>query len=86
MNILAINGSPTPRAKSVTELVLGQFMEGCRSSGAITEIIRLSEKRVLPCDCGHDFACWVSTPGQCIYHDRDDVKEILEKGKINGTT
>ena len=78
MNVFAINGSPTTRADSVTELLLAQLIEGISSAGADVRVARLSEKRVLPCDCGHRFACWVETPGQCIHHDEDDVEQILE--------
>lgn len=79
MKIFAISGSPTPKGQSITELILSQFLKGCISQGATTDVVYLSEKKILPCDCGHIFACWVKTPGICIYHDKDDVSEILTK-------
>lgn len=81
MNVLAINGSPTHSGQSITELILNQFLKGVHSAGAEAEVIRLAEKRILPCDCGHRFACWVETPGRCIHHEEDDAAHILEAMK-----
>lgn len=78
MKVLAINGSPTPKQQSITEVVLSQFLEGARSADADIQLAHLSDKRVLPCDCGHLFACWVKTPGRCTHHEEDDVREILD--------
>jgi len=79
MRILAINGSPTPKEESITELVLSQFLSGCCSAGATVEVAHLADKRIIPCDCGHLFVCWVKTPGRCIHHDEDQVYEILQQ-------
>lgn len=77
MKVFAVNGSPTAQSSSVTELVLSQLLDGVRAAGAEVRVARLSEKRVLPCDCGHRFACWAETPGRCIHEDEDDVSEML---------
>jgi len=77
MKILAINGSPTPRTQSTTGWLLSSFLDGCIAEGANTSVVWLSEKRILSCDCGHRFACWVETPGKCI-HD-DDVCSVLDQ-------
>ncbi len=78
VKVFAVNGSPTARNDSITGLVLTRLLEGMRAAGAETHVAHLSEKRVLPCDCGHRFACWVETPGRCIHEDEDDVCQMLQ--------
>lgn len=78
MRVFAVNGSPTVRSESITHLVLSRLLEGMRAAGAETQIACLAEKRVLPCDCGHRFACWVETAGHCIHEDEDDVSGMLQ--------
>lgn len=74
MKILALNGSPRG-AKGNTEIILEKFLNGCRKSGAETEVIYLSEKNIKHCTgC---FTCWTKTPGKCIH--RDDMEELLIK-------
>ena len=77
MDVLAINGSQTKPRKSITNPLLESFLKGCKSAGARAETVHLAEKRVLPCDCDHDFACWIETPGKCVHAEEDDVEEIL---------
>ncbi len=77
MKVFAVNGSPTPRETSTTELVLSRLLAGAREAGAEVSSVTLSGKHILPCDCGHRFACWVETPGRCKYHEEDEVAAIL---------
>ncbi len=60
-------------------MLVREFLSGCRSAGANVETIHLSTKRMVPCTCGHRFACWVETPGRCVYHAEDDVRKILAR-------
>jgi multimeric flavodoxin WrbA/putative sterol carrier protein len=74
MKILAIQGSPRPKASN-TEKLLQQFLNGARSEGAEVETIYLKEKEIHPCiGC---YTCWTKTPGVCVF--KDDMPELLEK-------
>jgi multimeric flavodoxin WrbA/putative sterol carrier protein len=76
MKILAIQGSPRPKASN-TEILLQQFLKGARSEGAETETIYLKEKEFHSCiGC---YTCWAKTPGVCVF--KDDMPELLEKVK-----
>jgi len=74
MRILAIQGSPRPKASN-TEILLQEFLKGAQSQGAETETIYLKDKDIHYCvGC---YTCWAKTPGVCIY--KDDMPELLEK-------
>jgi multimeric flavodoxin WrbA/putative sterol carrier protein len=74
MKILAIQGSPRPKASN-TEILLQEFLKGARTQGAETETVYLKEKEIHSCvGC---FTCWVKTPGVCVF--KDDMPELLEK-------
>ena len=74
MKILAIQGSPRPKASN-TEILLQEFLKGARSQGAETETIYLKEKEIHSCvGC---YTCWAKTPGVCVF--KDDMPELLEK-------
>jgi len=74
MKILAIQGSPRPKASN-TEILLQEFLKGAQSQGAETETIYLKEKNIYSCTgC---YTCWAITPGVCIF--KDDMAELLEK-------
>jgi multimeric flavodoxin WrbA/putative sterol carrier protein len=76
MKILAIQGSPRPRASN-TEILLQEFLKGARSQGAETETVYLKEKEIHSCvGC---YTCWAKTPGVCVF--KDDMPELLEKVK-----
>ena len=76
MKILAIQGSPRPKASN-TEILLQEFLKGARSQGAEAETIYLKEKEFHPCvGC---YTCWAKTPGVCVF--KDDMPELLEKVK-----
>jgi multimeric flavodoxin WrbA/putative sterol carrier protein len=77
MRILAVQGSPRPKATSNTEVLLQQFLKGAESEGAETETVYLREKQIHPCiGC---FTCWLKTPGICAF--KDDMPDLLEKVK-----
>jgi multimeric flavodoxin WrbA/putative sterol carrier protein len=74
MRILAIQGSPRPKASN-TEVLLQEFLKGARSQGAETETVYLTEKKIHHCvGC---YTCWAKTPGVCVF--KDDMPELLEK-------
>lgn len=74
MKILAIQGSPRPKASN-TDVLLQEFLKGARSQGAETETIYLKEKDIHSCTgC---YTCWAKTPGVCIF--KDDMPELLER-------
>jgi multimeric flavodoxin WrbA/putative sterol carrier protein len=74
MRILAIQGSPRPKASN-TEILLREFLKGAQSQGAETETIYLKDKDIHSCvGC---YTCWAKTPGVCIF--KDDMPELLEK-------
>jgi multimeric flavodoxin WrbA/putative sterol carrier protein len=76
MKILAIQGSPRPKASN-TDILLQEFLKGARSQGAETETIYLKEKEIHSCTgC---YTCWAKTPGVCVF--KDDAPELLEKVK-----
>ena len=76
MKILAIQGSPRPKASN-TEILLQEFLKGARTQGAEAETIYLKEKEFHPCvGC---YTCWAKTPGVCVF--KDDMPELLEKVK-----
>lgn len=76
MKILAVQGSPRPKASN-TEILLRQFLKGAESQSAQTETIYLKEKEIHPCQgC---YTCWTRTPGVCVFND--DMPELLEKVK-----
>jgi multimeric flavodoxin WrbA/putative sterol carrier protein len=76
MKILAIQGSPRPKASN-TDILLQEFLKGARSQGAETETVYLKEKEIHSCiGC---YTCWAKTPGVCVF--KDDAPELLEKVK-----
>ncbi len=74
MKILAIQGSPRPKASN-TEILLQEFLKGAQSRGAETETVYLKEKKIHPCvGC---YTCWAKTPGVCVF--KDDMPDLLDK-------
>jgi multimeric flavodoxin WrbA/putative sterol carrier protein len=74
MRILAIQGSPRPKASN-TEILLQEFLKGAQSQGAETETVYLKEKEIHSCiGC---YTCWAKTPGVCVF--KDDMPGLLEK-------
>jgi multimeric flavodoxin WrbA/putative sterol carrier protein len=74
MKILAIQGSPRPKASN-TEILLQEFLKGAQSQGAETKTVYLKEKEIHSCvGC---YTCWAKTPGVCVL--KDDMPELLEK-------
>ncbi len=76
MKILAIQGSPRPKASN-TEILLQEFLKGAQSQGAETETVYLKEKEIhswVGC-----YTCWARTPGVCVF--KDEMPELLEKVK-----
>jgi multimeric flavodoxin WrbA/putative sterol carrier protein len=76
MKILAIQGSPRPKASN-TEILLQEFLKGAQSQGGKTETVYLKEREIHSCvGC---YTCWAKTPGVCVF--KDDMPELLEKVK-----
>jgi multimeric flavodoxin WrbA/putative sterol carrier protein len=76
MKVLAIQGSPRPKASN-TDILLQEFLKGVQSQGAETETVYLKEKEIHSCvGC---YTCWAKTPGVCVF--KDDMPELLEKVK-----
>jgi multimeric flavodoxin WrbA len=71
MNILGLSFSP--REQGNTELLLGKVCAGAKELGATTELYRVADKRIAPCDgCGSCFKT-----GEC--HIQDDMQELYKK-------
>ena len=76
MKIIAFNGSPGGR-KSITNIMVGEVLEGARQAGAETENVFLVEKKINFCKAC--YSCWHNELGKCAIDD--DVQELLEKLK-----
>jgi multimeric flavodoxin WrbA len=74
MKALVVNASPS-MDKGNTALILGPFVEGMKEAGADVEIFYTRKLNIEPCQ--GDYACWVKTPGECIYND--DMKDVIPK-------
>lgn len=75
MKVLALNGSPRMKASS-TYNMLKPLLEGMRSAGAETEMIHIRKLDLEACTgC---YTCWVRTPGECVYKDKDGMASALE--------
>jgi multimeric flavodoxin WrbA len=71
MKILGLSFSP--REQGNTELLMDKSLAGARSQGARTELYRVADKNIKPCDgCG---ACFKA--GEC--HIKDDMQEVNKK-------
>lgn len=70
--------SCSPRTKNgATHLFTEHFIKGMENVGADVEVIFPSQLKINPCiGC---FSCWIKSSKECIYHDKDDMKIILEK-------
>jgi len=74
MKITAFNGSPRGE-RSVTSIMVTEFLKGAQDAGAETEHILLARKDIRHCrGC---FACWTTTPGKCAIDD--DMKGLIPK-------
>ncbi len=74
MKILGIVGSP--RKNGNTEILMNEVLKVCREAGFETEMFRMSEKSVAPCDaCGICFEA-----GACIVQDEmQELYAMLER-------
>jgi multimeric flavodoxin WrbA len=73
MKILFVLGNP--RKSGYTQTVAGHVLEGMRDVGAEVDVLDLASADIAGClGC---YACWLTTPGQCVHHD--DMGDILER-------
>jgi|WetSurSiteA1Bulk_404760.scaffolds.fasta_scaffold25505_2 multimeric flavodoxin WrbA len=74
MRILGIVGSP--RKNGNTEILMNEALKVARDAGCETEIFRMSEKQVAPCDaCGSCFEV-----GSCVVQDdMQDLYGMMER-------
>ncbi|MBD3207185.1 flavodoxin family protein [Candidatus Bathyarchaeota archaeon] len=70
VKVIGVSGSPRPEGN--TEILVRNALKAAETEGAQTEIILLSEKKVLPCT-----ACGACSSGSCIIDD--DFEEVFEK-------
>ncbi len=74
MKITAFNGSMRGE-KSITSLMLREFLQGAQDAGAETEHVILVKLKINSCrGC---LNCWLKTPGACV--QKDDVQPLLKK-------
>ncbi len=71
IRIVGIVGSP--RVGGNTEIIVNEALKAAEAEGAKTELIRLAERNVRPCDAC--FSC--REKGEC--HIKDDFKEIFDR-------
>jgi putative NADPH-quinone reductase/putative sterol carrier protein len=73
--VIVLNASP--RAENgYTEFYLAPFIEGMNKHTQV-EVIHLSKYKINSCKgC---FSCWINTPGECIYREKDDHHKLAEK-------
>ncbi len=75
MKVLALNGSPRMKASS-TYHIIKPLIEGMEAAGAETEVIHIHKLNLEACiGC---YTCWVKTPGECVYKDKDGMAAALE--------
>ena len=74
--VLVLSCSPRG-SKGATHLMVEHLVKGIKKAGAEVEILFPSKMKINTCvGC---FKCWVNDTRECIYHDSDDMKIILEK-------
>lgn len=68
--------SSSPRGENgYTDFYLEPFINGMRKHTEV-ELVHLNEFKITPCDgC---FYCWMNTPGQCKYHEKDDFTKLAD--------
>jgi multimeric flavodoxin WrbA len=74
VKITAFNGSMRG-SRSITHLIVNEFLEGAANAGAEVENVFLVKKKIAHCrGC---LTCWIKTPGICMH--KDDMAPLLEK-------
>jgi len=77
MKILAINGSHRGES-GLTQILIDKLFIGAKKEGANCKTIVLSKMKINPCKGCH--VCQTDKSYlQCIFDDKDDIKEILNK-------
>ena len=73
--ILGISGSPRPNSN--TELMVREALEGAKETGGVeTELVTLSNKRIM--QCSSCFKC-AEKKSLCIFKDKDYLGEFYQK-------
>ncbi len=74
MKVLALNGSPRRRTGATSRL-LEALLAGMAEAGAATELVQLADLELRSClGC---YTCWVATPGECVFRDRDGMARVV---------
>ncbi|MGE0090176.1 MAG: NAD(P)H-dependent oxidoreductase [Bacteroidales bacterium] len=68
--------SSSPRGENgYTDFYLEPFIKGMKKHSEV-ELVHLNRFKITPCDgC---FYCWMNTPGQCRYHEKDDFTKLAD--------
>ena len=75
-NVLVLSCSPRGE-QGATQLFTEKFCQGMEKAGANIDLLVLKKLKINNClGC---FKCWVNNSDKCIFHDKDDMKIILEK-------
>ncbi|MDP3764636.1 MAG: flavodoxin family protein [bacterium] len=77
MKLLGISASPR-ESGSRSEQLLVQLLNHAKGFGAEVELLRLQEKKILPCEGCYSKKPWLCT-FPCIHKDIDDTQLVLEK-------
>jgi multimeric flavodoxin WrbA len=74
-NVLLLNCAPRPAG--ATHITAERLAMGMRKAGASVEVLSPARMKINPCiGC---FRCWKGELAPCVYHEKDEMRIILEK-------
>jgi multimeric flavodoxin WrbA len=77
MKVLAINSSHRGR-RGCTQILLDKIAAGVTTSGGEFETVVLADKKINSC-LACDYCSKPATMGHCVYEEKDDMKEIIDR-------